>query len=216
MALNPADNAFEAIVRRASIKAATPSMIMDEISPVIPYADKISKTVKNTLVTIGNDLEAYKHLTIAINDLLTDFKACHERGNKVILVGNGGSSAICSHMAVDFSKNAGIRAVSFNDFPTLTCLSNDYGYEQVFAKQIEYHATKEDCLVCISTGGKSPNILNAIKAFPGKRTYTFTGMKPDNPLRSMGSLNFFSPSRDYGIVEIAHLTLLHSLSPCLG
>lgn len=210
----PGQNLPEYRDPRLCLKAATPEMILNEISFIKDYSNKIVKVVQSTQVTENGKP---KYLSVALEDMLSDFRECHERGNKVILVGNGGSSAICSHIAIDFCKNVGIRAVSLNDFPSITCLSNDFGYEQVFAKQIEYHAHKDDCLVCISTGGKSENILNTIRAFKdkgGEKTFTFSGMKPDNILRTLGQVNFYSPSNDYGIVEIAHLTLLHSLSPC--
>lgn len=210
--LPPPDDAWAA---RSKIKSVTPEMILNDCSYLRAYADKIADTIKNTQVSGPVGLKS--HLQIALDDMHQAFLQCHQNGFKVMLVGNGGSSAICSHVAIDLCKNAGIRAISLNDFPSLTCLSNDYGYDQVFAKQIEYHAKPEDVLVCISTGGKSANIINAIKAFNdigGTKTYTFTGMLPDNTLRTLGATNFYTPSRDYGIVEIAHLTLLHSLCPC--
>lgn len=203
-------------IKKARLKAATPDMILNEVSFIRQYSTKIAHVVQSTQATIDGKP---KHLSIALDDMLTAFRSAHELGHKVILVGNGGSSAICSHVAIDMCKNGGIRAISLNDFPSLTCLSNDYGYDQVFAKQIEYHAKVDDVLVCISTGGKSLNIINAALAFTnigGKQVFTFTGMKADNTLRRMGRVNFYSPSNDFGIVEIAHLTLLHSLCPCEG
>lgn len=199
---------------RLCLKTATPEMILNEISYIRTYSTLISQVVQATKVTVEGKP---RHLSLALDDMLTAFRSAHEKGYKVILVGNGGSSAICSHLAIDFCKNGGVRAISLNDFPSLTCLSNDFGYDEVFAKQIEYHARPGDCLVCISTGGKSRNILNAISAFKGMgglETFTFTGMNPDNQLRTLGKTNFYSPSNDYGIVEIAHMTLLHSLCPC--
>ena len=64
----------------------------------------------------------------------------HDGGNKIMFIGNGGSAGIASHLAIDFSKNGGLRALAFNDPSALTCLGNDLGYENVFAKQIEFHA----------------------------------------------------------------------------
>ena len=58
-------------------------------------------------------------------------------GNKLIFVGNGGSAAIASHMATDYSKNGDVRSIALNDSSMLTCLGNDLGYDGVFAKQIE-------------------------------------------------------------------------------
>src|ERR1700735_2216608 len=65
-------------------------------------------------------------------------------GNKIIFVGNGGSAGIASHLAIDFSKNGGLRALAFNDPSALTCLGKDLGYENVFAKQLEFHARPGD------------------------------------------------------------------------
>ena len=79
----------------------------------------------------------------ALDDFFADaierIRATHAAGNTVIFIGNGGSAAIASHMAIDYTKNGGIRAVAMNDGAALTCLSNDLGYENVFAKQLEMH-----------------------------------------------------------------------------
>ncbi|MDA0261658.1 MAG: SIS domain-containing protein, partial [Proteobacteria bacterium] len=88
----------------------------------------------------------------------------HATGGKVMFIGNGGSATIASHMAIDFTKNGGIRSLAFNDSAALTCLGNDLGYENVFAKQIEMLATSKDLLVAISSSGSSPNILNGVRA----------------------------------------------------
>ena len=138
---------------------------------------------------------------------------CHERGNKVIFIGNGGSAAIASHMAVDWTKNGGVRSIALNDAPTLTCLSNDFGYENVFAKQLEYYAQPDDVVIIISSSGKSANILEAAYWCSSKslRCITFSGMNAENKLRLKGWLNFHVPVMDYGLVELTHLTLLHSI-----
>ena len=80
-------------------------------------------------------------------------RAAHASGNKVMFIGNGGSAAIASHMAIDYTKNGGIRALAFNDGAALTCLGNDLGYAQVFARQIEMHARAGDLLIAISSSG---------------------------------------------------------------
>src|SRR6185295_5099343 len=117
----------------------------------------------------------------------------HDAGNKLMFVGNGGSAAIASHMATDYSKNGNLRALSMNDSSMVTCLGNDYGYEHVFAKQIEFHARPGDLLVAISSSGKSANILNAVAAARqhGCTVLTLSGFDPGNPLRSQGDMNLF-------------------------
>jgi len=132
---------------------------------------------------------------------------------KIMFIGNGGSAGIASHMAIDYSKNGHLPAWAFSDASALTCLSNDYGYEHVFAKQIEFHARSGDLLVAISSSGKSLNILNAIAVARkiGCKIITFSGFDPMNPLAKLGDVNFYVNSTEYGFVEVAHLSLGHSL-----
>jgi D-sedoheptulose 7-phosphate isomerase len=132
-------------------------------------------------------------------------------GNKVIFIGNGGSAAIASHMAIDYWKNGKIKATSFNDGSLLTCLSNDYGYKHVFEKPIEVFAEPGDVLIAISSSGKSENILNGVKAARKKevKVLTFSGFSDDNPLKTMGDLNFYVPAKAYSHVELIHETIIH-------
>lgn len=139
-------------------------------------------------------------------------KTC-ELGNKLIFIGNGGSSAIASHMATDYSKNGKLRAMAFNDSATLTCLGNDLGYENVFATQLDWHARPGDLLIAISSSGKSPNILKAVKVARARECsiFTLSGFEADNPLRTMGDVNIHVPSNEYGFVEIIHLSICHCI-----
>jgi D-sedoheptulose 7-phosphate isomerase len=138
---------------------------------------------------------------------------CHDAGNKIMFVGNGGSAGISSHLAVDFSKNGGLRAMAFNDPSALTCLGNGFGYENVFAKQIEFHGRAGDLLVAISSSGRSVNILNAVKMARsrGCKVITYSGFTAENDLRTVGDINFFVNSKEYGFVEVAHLALCHAV-----
>lgn len=134
-------------------------------------------------------------------------------GKKVMLVGNGGSAAIASHQAVDLWKNGGIRATAFNDPSLLTCLANDYSYADVFSKSIEMFGDSGDLLIAVSSSGKSQNILNAVESARkiGCSVVGFSGFNPDNPLRLCGDVNFYIPSRSYGIVEVGHLLIIHAI-----
>jgi len=147
-------------------------------------------------------------------DWIVDHALRTTRGDgKLLFVGNGGSAAIASHMAIDYSKNGRMRALAFNDGAALTCLSNDLGYESVFSTQIEIHGRSGDLLLAISSSGRSPSILNAVAAARarGVEVVTFSGFRADNPLRRTGDLNFYVDSDSYGFVEIAHLTLVHAV-----
>src|SRR5829696_4210897 len=132
---------------------------------------------------------------------------------KIIFIGNGGSAGIASHLAIDYAKNGEFPAMSFSDPSAMTCLSNDFGFEFVFSKQLEYIARREDMIVAISSSGQSLNIINAANTarWLGCELITFTGFDNDNPLKTMGNLNFHVNSHSYGFVEVAHLALGHAM-----
>jgi D-sedoheptulose 7-phosphate isomerase len=140
-------------------------------------------------------------------------ECCAANNHQLIFIGNGGSAAVASHQAVDYWKNGGIKAISFNDTSLLTCIANDFGYEKVFVEPLKRFASAGDMLIAISSSGKSQNILQAVGVARsiGCGVMTLSGFDKDNPLRSLGDVNFYIPSNSYGLVEIAHLTLLHAM-----
>jgi D-sedoheptulose 7-phosphate isomerase len=149
----------------------------------------------------------------ALSEMTGMIGSCRRKGNKIILIGNGGSASIASHIATDLVKNCRIPAMAFNDASLITCLSNDLGYENVFSHPLEICARKGDILLAVSSSGKSANILSAVTAAGKKGCYviTLSGFSPDNPLRIKGKINFYVPSYSYGKVEIAHLAICHSI-----
>ena len=134
------------------------------------------------------------------------FRTVRSRRRKVILVGNGGSAAMASHVAVDLTKTAGVRAVNFSSADLLTCFANDYGYPLWVEKALEFYSDPGDTAVLISSSGRSLNILNGGTAARryGLHVVTFSGFDADNPLRSLGELNFWVNSHSYNTVEMAH------------
>ena len=161
---------------------------------------------------LKNYLELYNNTIIdegAINNL-ADFKElifeAKSNGNKIIFVGNGGSAAISSHCAVDMTKNAGIRAVNFNEADLITCFANDYGYENWVVKALEFYSNKGDLVVLISSSGSSQNMVNAAKVAKQLKLkiITFTGFDKKNPLNRLGDLNFWVNSRAYNVIEMTH------------
>lgn len=140
------------------------------------------------------------------------FESCRAE-NKVMIAGNGGSATIASHIVVDIAKNAGIAALCFNDAAMVTALSNDEGFESVFARQIGFHARPGDLLIAISSSGNSENITQSAEIARAKncRVLTLSGFSPDNRLRALGDLNAYVPSGEYGFVELTHLSLCHAL-----
>lgn len=134
-------------------------------------------------------------------------------GKKIIIVGNGGSAAMASHVSVDFTKNAGIRSITFNQASILTCFGNDFGYEFWVQKALEYYADPGDLVILISSSGQSKNILNgAQKALEmNLKLITLSGFRKDNPLRNFGDIRFWVDSESYNIVEMVHHVWLVAL-----
>ena len=133
-------------------------------------------------------------------------RRAHGSGSKVILVGNGGSAAMASHVAVDLTKAAGIRAINFNEADLLTCFANDYGYEHWVAKALEFYADSGDLAIMISSSGASQNMVNGAEqaGAMGLTVVSLSGFSPDNPLRQLGDLNLWVASDSYNIVEMTH------------
>lgn len=183
------------------------------IATATEYFALIHAAVAKTSVRDSGDSIALTDGLMKLRAICLNAKIGATRDAKVILIGNGGSSAIASHIAIDLSKNGGIRAMALNDAPGLTCLANDFGVDEIFAKQLEFYALQRDIVIIVSSSGRSPNILRAAEqAFRmGLTLVTMSGMNPMNTLRRKGILSFFTPAMDYGLVEIAHLSLLHSI-----
>jgi D-sedoheptulose 7-phosphate isomerase len=136
---------------------------------------------------------------------------------KVMLIGNGGSAAIASHSAIDFLNSVKVKAMTFLDPSVITCISNDYGYENLFSRQVEMVAETGDVLIAISSSGSSENILNAVLTAKVRNcsVVTLSGFEPQNPLRQLGEFNLYIPSFEYGIVEVCHQIIMHFLTDYL-
>jgi len=154
------------------------------------YYDALSKN------NVSNEI-------IEMRDILL---TASKSGNEVIFAGNGASAAIASHAALDFTKQAKIRSICFNEPSFITAFANDYGYDKWIEKALEYQCTKGDVIVLISSSGKSSNIVNAARYAKDNnfKLITFSGFLADNPLRSFGDINFWLDSKAYNIVECIH------------
>jgi D-sedoheptulose 7-phosphate isomerase len=113
---------------------------------------------------------------------------------------------MAAHVAVDLTKNAGVRALTFNEADLITCFANDFGHENWMAKALEHYAVPGDMAVLVSSSGKSPNIVTCAKQAiaMGLPLITLSGFSPGNPLRNMGQVNFWASSSAYNTVEMTH------------
>jgi len=137
-----------------------------------------------------------------------------DTNSHLYVIGNGGSAAIASHAVIDFLNVGKISAHTLHDAATLTCMANDYGYENVFSNIVKHTLKPKDMLIAISSSGQSKNIIAAVETAKNNNStvITLSGFKPDNKLRTTGDINFWSNSNDYGIVEMAHQFILHNIA----
>jgi D-sedoheptulose 7-phosphate isomerase len=143
-------------------------------------------------------------------------KHCKQQGGIVYVIGNGGSAGIASHFCNDLMKAIQVPSQTLYDTNLMTCLANDLGYENVFSYSLQRLLKPHDLLVAISSSGKSPNILNAVYVARARRApvITLSGFNENNPLRTLGHLNFWIDRKDYGLVESAHFFILHTIVDC--
>ena len=176
------------------------------------FLNQLSELTLATEVTDGkgNPLSLESGTQTAIQ-ILTGARAA---SRKVMLVGNGGSSAIASHAQNDLSENGRVKSMVFTEHPVLTARANDFGYGTIFERPINLWAESGDLLITVSSSGKSENIVKALEAARKRdcKAITFSGFSPENPSRGLGDVNFYVPSEVYGFVESAHNALLHFLT----
>lgn len=160
-----------------------------------------------------------KELAQALNNVneheLSHLKRLINKHKEIIIIGNGGSNAIASHMAVDYTKFLGKRCFVPNASDLMTMIVNDYGAENMYSKFIEYSYSQDSLVILISSSGNSQNIINAnfTASTLGLEIITLTGFDRNNKLASLskGFLNIWVDSKSYGIVEMAHHSILHSV-----
>lgn len=150
---------------------------------------------------------------IEITDVLIK---CVKRGGKVILFGNGGSAADSQHIAAEFmgrfkKDRRALAAIALTtNTSVLTSLANDYGYDCIFARQLEGLARKEDVVIGISTSGNAKNVLEGITLAKKKgiKTIGLTGAGGGR-LARLADISLIVPSKDTARVQEAHITVGH-------
>lgn len=176
------------------------------------YIENLLESINKTEIISGNAKQHYKYRD-AFVILLDEFTKHKSQNSQMFFIGNGGSSAIASHMTADFMKNGGMKTYSLYDNAMLTCMGNDYGYEYIFSKPLEYLLRSDDLLIAISSSGNSNNIINAINVAKskGSTVITFTGFQANNRVKQMGDINVYVPCSKYGMVESIHNLILQQI-----
>jgi D-sedoheptulose 7-phosphate isomerase len=175
--------------------------------------DLLARSLEQHLTTIRSLLELQLTEIHATGKLICE---ALQAGNKILLCGNGGSAADAQHIAAELvgryeKERRAYPAIALTtDTSALTALSNDYGYDEVFSRQVAAHAKAGDVLIAISTSGKSPSVVKAAdKARElGCRTIALSGCSGE-PLRSHCDLALVVPSDRTSRVQEAHITIGH-------
>ncbi|BAL90233.1 putative sugar isomerase [Actinoplanes missouriensis 431] len=138
------------------------------------------------------------------------------RGGRLLVAGNGGSAAEAQHLAAELvgrlrGERMPLSAIALTpDSSAVTAISNDYGFEEVFARQVRAHGRRDDVLLLLSTSGRSPNLVTAARAAKeiGVHTWAMVGQAP-NPLADACDEVLRCPSEDSQVVQELHLVAVH-------
>ncbi len=139
-------------------------------------------------------------------DFAKEVYALRGTTNKVIFMGNGASYTIANHAALDYMSQTGVQTLCVADPAVLTAFSNDFGYENALERFCKINYKEGDILVCVSSSGNSPNVVNAAKYVKsvGGNVVAFTGFSEYNDLSQIVNKNFWVDSVGYNVVESIH------------
>jgi D-sedoheptulose 7-phosphate isomerase len=175
----------------------------------------IQEEFQNHIITSQKSLENLS------NEIEIAAKICIEtlkKNGKIILFGNGGSAADAQHIAAELvgrymTERKGLAAIALTtDSSILTSIGNDYGYEEIFSRQIEALAKTDDVIIGISTGGTSKNVINAMKlaSDAGCNIIGFSG-KDGGIMNDICDVNIVVPSDQTPRIQEMHILIGHTL-----
>jgi D-sedoheptulose 7-phosphate isomerase len=182
-----------------------------------PTKDLIGAHLKQSLAALER-ANGDAALLAAARTIAAAMIAALRSGNKILLIGNGGSAADAQHIAAEIigrykqDRSAYAAVALTTDTSALTAIANDYGFEQVFARQLEGLGQRGDVLLALSTSGRSPNIVAALHTARARGLVTigFTGSKGE-ALGALCDHLLVSPSDDTPIVQQIHLAVAHGI-----
>ncbi len=176
------------------------------------YETEILNIFEKSIKIIYKSKSLTKDITSIVNMIIKTI----ENKNKIIIFGNGGSAADAQHMAAEFVgryliERKSLPAIALTtDTSALTSIGNDYGFEQIFARQCDALVDDGDLVIAISTSGKSPNIIEGIKTCKKKKAkiVVLTG-KTSNRLNHFSDIILQVPSKETPRIQEAHRTIIH-------
>ena len=143
---------------------------------------------------------------------------CYRAGGKLLVMGNGGSAADAQHFAAELVGRYMLERPAFpaialsTDTSILTAVANDYGYQDVFRRQVEAHARAGDVVVGISTSGNSENVCRALAAAKERGAFTIAlGGGDGGRMKTLADIALIAPSKETPRIQEAHITIIHIL-----
>jgi D-sedoheptulose 7-phosphate isomerase len=184
------------------VDAGTDSYVKDEIAAAAVVAQRMA------------DAPETRAVTAAMAEAII---AALRSGNKVLFAGNGGSAADCQHLAAELVgrfayDRPGLPAIALTtDTSALTAIGNDYGYDQVFSRQVEALGVRGDVFIGITTSGRSPNVLKALEAARsrGVTTVGWTGRVAPEQFRSLSDMLLTIDADTTARVQQGHMIVGH-------
>ena len=169
----------------------------------------------DTKQALINDTKRLEGLLEVANVASSTIKA----GHKIMLCGNGGSAADSQHIAAELigrfeKERRSMAAIALTtDTSALTAIGNDYGYDQVFARQVEGLGQSGDLLIGISTSGNSKNVVKAMEVAQSKgiRTVALVGDKPEGAMQAIADYVLAAPSTNTARIQECHILVGHVL-----
>lgn len=139
-------------------------------------------------------------------------------GRKVLICGNGGSAAEAQHFSDEMvgrykTNRQSYPVISLTaDSATITCIGNDYGFAEIFARQVEAYGQPGDVLIGLSTSGNSKNVLRAVQVAKDRQMSVIALTAPRGELRNLADVSIESPSATTARIQEIHLHVIHLLS----
>ena len=172
---------------------------------------KASVAAKELMLADATQMAVFRQAAEAVVE-------CYRNGGRLYIAGNGGSAADAQHLATEFvSKLARDRAplpaeALTTDSSLITAIGNDYGYENVFSRQIAGKASPKDMFLGITTSGVSPSILRALEQCrkQGVKSVLFTG-RDGGPAKPLADFPIVAPGGSTNCIQEVHIVLAHSL-----
>lgn len=175
---------------------------------------KIKQSLETTVALFNEFIQVEANLVI-MEKIAEEICDLFQKGNKILICGNGGSATDAMHFAEEFTgrfrKNRpALPALALTDSSHITCVGNDFGFDKIFSRGVEAFGKKGDLLIAISTSGNSANIFEAVKVAESKELKIFSLLgKNGGKLKGLCEFELIIPGETSDRIQELHMSILH-------